>query len=275
VADFLAHMAGLSRARAHEARARLPERELRTQIADRESARLLAPTPFLLIAEIKRASPTAGVIESGPLGLKQRADAYTLGGAGVISVLTEPSRFQGSLEDLAEVSRHITTPVMRKDFLVDPYQVLEGRVCGASGVLLIVKMLSDAALVEMAALAYELGMFALIECFDREDLDRCRSLQPGPNGGLLIGLNTRDLRDLSVDGGRLERLADAFPLRCRRIAESGMETPAEIRLATEHGYDGALVGSALMRAADPAFLCRAMIAEASRALAPRGTRDEP
>src|SRR5688500_14031013 len=113
-------MANLSRTRAQEARARLPERELRAQIADREPARPLAPSPFLLIAEIKRASPTAGVIDAGPLDLRQRADAYTHGGAGVISMLTEPSRFQGSLEDLAEVSRHTTTPVMRKDFLVDP-----------------------------------------------------------------------------------------------------------------------------------------------------------
>lgn len=264
--DFLADMARSSRARAMEARAAVPERTLRARIGGLAPPAPLRPDAFLLIAEIKRSSPTAGPLGNGR-SIPELAAGYIRGGAGAISVLTEPSRFRGSLDDLREASLAAGVPVMRKDFLTHPYQVLEARECGASGVLLIVKMLDDGVLREMLQSAAELGMFALVECFDGEDLDRCGMLPRGGASGtdVLLGLNTRDLRDLGVDPERLEHLAGSFPAGYNRIAESGLGTPEDARRAAELGYHGALVGGALMRAEDPAKLCRAMLEAAAAA----------
>ena len=260
--DFLAEMDALSRDRAERGRSELPERTLRDRIASLPPARRPALDTFILIAEIKRSSPSAGPLQSSDQDVTLRASEYIRGGAAVISVLTEPSRFRGSLGDLRDVSRTAGAPVMRKDFLVNPYQALEARAAGASGILLIMKILDDRMLAEMLGVARELGMFALIECFDREDLNRCAGLitpPPANTPAVLLGLNTRDLRDLSVDPRRLEQLARAFPPGFPRIAESGIETPEDARRAAALGYHGALVGSALMRSSEPARLCREMI----------------
>jgi indole-3-glycerol phosphate synthase len=270
VPDFLAEMAARSRERAADTRARTSEASLRSQIEAALPVRPLPAHGFLLIAEVKRISPAQGILTAGEQSaadVASRAAMYAGACASAVSVLTEPSRFGGTLDDLAAASRSATIPVMRKDFLVDPIQILEARACCASGILLIVKMLSDHDLASMLATAAGMGMFTLVEAFDAEDLQRTgailstREHQPGT---ILIGLNTRDLRTLHVDPARLAQLVEKFPPGYPRIAESGLDTPDDIRRIVELGYDGALVGSALMRAADPPALCRAM-AEAAQA----------
>ena len=187
------------------------------------------------------------------------------GGAAAISVLTEPSRFDGSLEHLEEVAAAVPgTPVMRKDFLVDPVQILEARSAGASGVLLIAAMLDDRQLRAMLDCAAEHGMFVLLESFDEVDLARSSGLLDNPAdreragaGQLLFGVNTRNLRTLHVDPERLEKLAPALPAgRC--VAESGLHNETDAAAVADLGYRLALVGTALMRSADPAGLVAAM-----------------
>jgi indole-3-glycerol phosphate synthase len=191
------------------------------------------------------------------------------GGAAAISVLTEPSRFDGSLEHLAEVVRAVTgagVPVMRKDFLVDRRQILEARAAGASGVLLIVAMLNDKELPDLLACAREHSLFVLLEAFDERDLERIRALlengrcaDDAANRTLLVGINIRDLRTLAVDSGRLARLAPLLPEGAVCVAESGLASPSDAATAASLGYHMGLVGTALMRAANPAALLSDML----------------
>ena len=218
---------------------------------------------FDVIAEIKKRSPAEGQL-TNPKGssyllpsLSSRARAYAAGGAAAISVLTEPSRFDGTLADLQEVIAAVPdTPVMRKDFLVEPVQVLEGRKVGASGVLLITTMLSDAKLRAMLDCTFEHGMFVLLESFDADDLKRAARFLDG-DGDLLIGVNTRNLRTLEVDTERLQKLAPLLPdAKC--VAESGLRAAEDAAQAMGWGYSMALVGTALMRSDDPTALIRSM-----------------
>ena len=218
---------------------------------------------FDVIAEIKKRSPAEGQLtdpdeSSEPTpGLGSRAQAYAAGGAAAISVLTEPSRFDGELAHLEEVVAAVPdTPVMRKDFLVEPSQVLEGRKAGASGVLLITTMLSDAKLRAMLDCAFEHRMFVLLESFDEDDLKRSAKFLGG-DGDLLIGVNTRNLRTLKVDRKRLQKLAPVLPdAKC--VAESGLREASDAAQAVGWGYSMALVGTALMRSGDPTALIRSM-----------------
>ena len=220
---------------------------------------------FDVIAEIKNRSPAEGDLSYGDSDLNSRARAYAAGGAAAISVLTEPSRFDGDLAHLEEVVAAVpNTPVMRKDFLVEPLQILEARKAGASGVLLILAMLSDAKLREMLDCAWEHGLFVLLESFDEDDLRRTSALLESPRdrdkaegGHLLVGVNTRNLRTLAVDADRLRRLASALP-KASCVAESGLLVPADAARVAAWGYRMALVGTALMRSEDPAALITAM-----------------
>jgi indole-3-glycerol phosphate synthase len=229
---------------------------------------------FDVIAEIKSRSPAEGELAGSDLDRKEQARQYAAGGACAISVLTEPTRFDGALEHLEEVAAAVPgTPVMRKDFLVAPAQVLEARRAGASGVLLIATMLDDDTLRAMLDCAWEQDMFVLLECFDTEDLSRAdRLLEYPPDadhavaGKLLIGVNTRDLRTLDVDKERLQRLAPLLPdARC--VAESGLHSPDDAAAVAGLGYRLALVGTALMRSDDPAALITAMKTAGSSAVA--------
>jgi indole-3-glycerol phosphate synthase len=222
---------------------------------------------FDIIAEIKQRSPAEGQLtdpNAPPKGssylfqsLSSRAQAYAAGRAAAISVLTEPSRFDGELAHLEEVVAAVPdTPVMRKDFLVEPVQVLEGRKAGASGVLLITTMLSDAKLRAMLDCAFEHGMFVLLESFDADDLRRSANFLDG-DGDLLIGVNTRDLRTLKVDTKRLQKLSPLLPdAKC--VAESGLRDAKDATQAMGWGYSMALVGTALMRSDDPTALISSM-----------------
>jgi indole-3-glycerol phosphate synthase len=184
--------------------------------------------------------------------------------------LTEPSRFAGTMQHLAEVIAAVpNTPVMRKDFLVEPGQVLEARSVGASGVLLIATMLGDARLGDMLACAFEHDMFVLLETFDSDDLARVNKLLSRPQyqeraerGQFLVGVNTRNLRTLEVDAQRLAKLAPMLPA-ARCVAESGLLTAADAAHAATLGYQLALVGTALMRSADPRSLVADMRAAGS------------
>jgi indole-3-glycerol phosphate synthase len=220
---------------------------------------------FDVIAEIKGRSPAEGELAGADLDRSEQARQYAAGGACAISVLTEPGRFAGSLGHLEEVVAAVpNTPVMRKDFLVDPVQVLEARKAGASGVLLIATMLDEDTLRAMLDTAYEHEMFVLLECFDTTDLERVDTLLDYPPdadqaaaGTLLIGVNTRNLRTLEVDKNRLAQLAPQLPdARC--VAESGLQKAADAAAAAASGYQLALVGTALMQSDDPASLITAM-----------------
>jgi indole-3-glycerol phosphate synthase len=261
MADFLDTMAKLSAARAAD---------LRVTDAALQEAPPVVPLvlqQFDLIAEIKEQSPAEGALATAGHDRSLQAAQYARGGAAAISVLTEPSRFGGELQHLQEVVAAVpSTPVMRKDFLVEPAQVLEARAAGASGVLLIATMLDDARLAVMLGSAFDHGMFVLLEAFSAADLARISALLEKPalqslaqQGQLLVGVNTRNLRTLEVDPERLAQLAaDLPPVRC--VAESGLRSADDAADAAQAGYHLALVGSALMRSDDPAALVAAMLA---------------
>ena len=258
MSDFLATMAQSSAARAALAPGRFVDADFDRPVVP------LALGAFDVIAEIKNRSPAMGDLAQGDSDRASRARAYAAGGAAAISVLTEPSRFDGTLEHLEEVVAAVPgTPVMRKDFLVEPVQVLEARKAGASGVLLIATMLDDAKLRAMLDCAFEHGMFVLLESFDADDLARSAAFLDS-RGQLLIGINTRNLRTLEVDADRLERLAPLLPdAPC--VAESGLHVADDAARVAGWGYTMALVGTALMRSEDPTTLVMDMRAAGAAA----------
>jgi indole-3-glycerol phosphate synthase len=256
---FLQSMEQSSSARLKTARARRP---LETVTADA----LATPHPrspghfgatFDLIAEIKPRSPAEG--ELGTSDLVARAGAYQDGGAGMLSVLTEPEAFGGSLELLQSVAAEARVPVLCKDFLVDPYQVFEARLAGADGVLVIARILSDEAMAAILDAVAQTGMFALLEAFDASDLKRVSS-HVDSRADLLVGVNCRDLETLRTEPSIHAELAAGLPERPPSVAESGILVPEDIRRVAGVGYRGALVGSALMRADDPASMIASMLA---------------
>jgi indole-3-glycerol phosphate synthase len=276
--DFLAAMAASSRVRSAAAQAHLPDKELRARIVDLPPAPALSLGSFDLIAEVKLRSPAVGLLkQQGEGDVGARVSAYARAGAAAVSILTEPSRFDGSLDDLAEGAQALAplrVPAMRKDFLVDGYQVLEGRVAGAGGVLAIIRMLPRAGLEQLIDTALEQRMFVLLEAFDEQDIELAHALVDSRRAHrelLLVGVNSRDLATLKVVPGRLDELASSLPVDVKRVAESGVATAADAARMAACGYDLALVGSALMSAADPAALARAMLSEARAAVALRAS----
>jgi indole-3-glycerol phosphate synthase len=276
--DFLAGLAQSSRARSLAAQARLAERELRARIADLPAAPALALHSFDLIAEVKLRSPAMGLLkDAASEDVGARVAGYAKAGAAAVSILTEPSRFDGSLEDLAAGTRALAplgVPAMRKDFLVDGYQVLEGRAAGASGVLAIIRMLTRADLEKLLDTALGLRMFVLLEAFDEADIALAHEIVDARRAHrdlLLVGVNSRDLVTLKVVPGRLDSLAAQLPTSVKRVAESGVATADDAARVAAAGYDLALVGSALMSAPDPAVLASAMLSAARASVARRKT----
>jgi indole-3-glycerol phosphate synthase len=195
-----------------------------------------------VIAEIKRMSPSAGPIAPG-LGAAAQAAAYAAGGAAAISVLTEPSRFGGALADLAE-ARSARVPLLRKDFIIDRIQLLEGVACGASAVLLIARALPPARLLELYADAVALGLDVLVEVHDEDELAAAVA-----GGFPIIGVNSRNLETLEVDAGVPARLIPLIPAGVTAVYESGVRSRPDVERAAELGADAVLVGTAL--SADP------------------------
>ena len=275
--SFLAAMAASSAARVAVARAREPDAALRQRAAATPAPPRLAldASGFDLIAELKLRSPAQGQLGATDADLEERVSRYARAGAAVVSVLTEPERFAGELAHLERAAAALAplgVPAMRKDFLVDPYQLLEARAAGAGGALLIIRMLERARLAAMLAAAVELGLFVLLEAFDAADIDVATELVAlwrGPPARCLIGINSRDLTTLAVVPGRLEELAARLPTTHPRVAESGLATPADAARLAARGFSLALVGTALMAAGSPEQLARRMIAAGRQATGKR------
>ncbi|MBI3786525.1 MAG: indole-3-glycerol phosphate synthase TrpC [Deltaproteobacteria bacterium] len=243
------------RADLEEAKRRVSLAELQQRPLFREGRR-----PFLealrkarraIVAEVKKASPSKGVIRESfdPVSI---ARAYAAAGAAAISVLTEERYFQGHLNYLAAIRESVDTPLLRKDFLFDPYQLYEARAFGADAALLIVASLSDQQLQELIWLADELNLVALVEVHDRAEMERATHA-----GARLIGINNRDLRTFHTTLETTELLVPLLPKEAVAVAESGIDSVADIERLERCGVHAFLVGERLMRAADPgaALLC--------------------
>ena len=204
-----------------------------------------------VIAEFKRASPSAGEIVDPDLDLAGLAKAYEAGGASAVSVLTEPTRFGGALADLQAARLACSIPVLRKDFMVHPAQVIESRASGADAVLLIAAALTEPELKALLLTAADLGMDALVETHSREDLDKALSTEAP-----IVGVNARDLETLEVDIDRAMGLLPEIPDDRVAVLESGVRSREQVMRAVEAGARAILVGEALMRAPDPGALVR-------------------
>ncbi|MGO8828837.1 MAG: indole-3-glycerol phosphate synthase TrpC [Steroidobacteraceae bacterium] len=262
MSGFLDEMARSSRQRVVQAAQResIGALERRAEQTPAAPALRLSPAGFDVIAELKLRSPGAGALGDSGDDWAARIAQYARGGAAAVSVLTEPSRFDGSLTHLGQAAAMLAPlgiPAMRKDFIVDPYQVLEARAAGAGGVLIILRMLPRARIGELLAAAAHHGLFVLLEAFDAKDLDLVRDLagpsQP-PAAPLLIGVNSRDLKTLNVVQERFSDLAPLLPAGWPAVAESGVATAADARRMRQLGYRLALIGTALMACKDPAVL---------------------
>ena len=266
MSGFLEQMAATSAARVRRAKASVAEATLleRAQRTPAPPPLRLAADGFDLIAELKLRSPAAGALGAADASVAAYVTAYAHAGAAAVSVLTEPTRFDGALTHLSDAARALAphrVPAMRKDFLVDPYQVLEARVAGAGGVLLILRMLSRETLGALIECARSQGLFVLLEAFDAADLERMHEVVAADAGRstLLAGVNCRDLATLEVVPGRLLELAPLLPGGVPPVAESGVAGAEDARRLAAAGYRLLLVGSALMRDQDPAGLARALI----------------
>ena len=213
-------------------------------------AAALARPGLSVIAEHKRSSPSAGVIRDD-LELEDVVGAYERGGAAALSILTEEDRFGGSLQDLVRARAVSTLPLLRKDFIVDPYQVLEARIAGADAILLIVAALDDDELEQLYALAGTLELDALVEVHDAPELEVAARL-----GARVIGINNRDLTTLAVDTARTFELLAGVPGGTLIVSESGWRTRRELDALAAASVNAVLIGEALMRSADIESACR-------------------
>jgi indole-3-glycerol phosphate synthase len=210
-----------------------------------------------VIAEFKRRSPSAGALRERPQ-LAEIVSAYQRGGAVAVSVLTEGPNFEGELDDLRAARAACDLPLLRKDFIVDAYQLHEALAAGADAVLLIVAALDAGELASLHAGARELGLDVLVEVHDRDELRVALGV-----GAEIVGINNRDLRDFSVDVARTEALLDDIPKGVLVVSESGIASAEQVSRLGERGVQAVLVGESLMRAADPAAALRALIAQPS------------
>jgi indole-3-glycerol phosphate synthase len=234
---------GLERAREAAAAAAPP----------RDFARALSSDGLSLIAEIKRASPSAGNIKPD-VDVVAQARAYERGGAAAISVLTEPQHFRGSLDDLRSVREAVRLPVLLKDFIGHALQVWEARAAGADAILLIVAALDQGALVELFDLAETLGIGALVETHDADEVVRAVDA-----GARIIGINTRNLATLDVDPAVVEKVRASVPEGVTLVGESGITSRADVEAMLASSVDAVLVGEALMRAPDPEAKVRELL----------------
>src|SRR6478736_2248544 len=241
-----------------DAQAATPRAEVERLAADAaaplDAEAALRRPGLALIAEVKRSSPSKGDLAEIPDPAALAAD-YEAGGATAVSVLTERRRFGGSLDDLDAVRRAVRIPVLRKDFMVEDYQLFEARAHGADLILLIVAALAQDDLVRMQQLARDLGMTALVEVHDEDETARAVDA-----GASVIGVNARNLKTLAVDPDTFGRLAPLVPDSCVKVAESGVSGPADAARYAGEGADAVLVGEALVRGAEPRRAAHDLIA---------------
>ncbi|MFT3798969.1 indole-3-glycerol phosphate synthase TrpC [Microbacterium sp.] len=241
LADLTAGAVDDAEARSADRPLEVVERLALAQPPARDALAALAPAERVkIIAEVKRASPSRGDLAAIPDPALQAA-RYEQGGASAISVLTEGRRFKGSLADLEAVKARVTLPVLRKDFIATPYQVLEARASGADLVLLIVAALEQPLLRQLHELVVQLGMTPLVETHSRDELDRAADL-----GAKLIGVNARNLSTFALDRDLFGSLAEHFPADAVKIAESAVLAPADVAHYRAAGADVVLVGEALV-----------------------------
>tara|TARA_B100000900_G_scaffold173437_1_gene147230 strand:+ start:34 stop:846 length:813 start_codon:yes stop_codon:yes gene_type:complete len=253
--NFLKSMYQSSKIRADSLPARIPDDKLGSPVYKFEL------NTFDIIAEIKKTSPAEGRLTSSELDCLKQAHEYIYGGAAAISVLTEPTKFDGHIRHLNEVAigtRKSSIPIMRKDFLVDVRQIIESRQYGASGVLLISDFLNRKELNNLLDCAFDHSMFVLLESFGKEDLKKSLSLLENAKYSkrletqqLLFGINSRDLRTLDVNLQRFSSLAREIPESILKVAESGIKSRENIMQIRSDGYDLALIGSTFMRTDQP------------------------
>jgi len=210
-------------------------------------------SPIAVIAEVKRASPSLGVINED-VDILQVAREYEKGGATAISVLTEENFFKGHLSYLHLIKKETSLPVLQKDFILDPFQIYEGRVSGADAILLIAALLDREQLNDFVNLAKSLHMTPLVEIHNENDLDKISDFDLS-----LIGINNRDLKTFEVDLRTTFHLKRLIPLKAKVISESGIKSPQDVRLLREAGINGILVGETLMRSSDPASKIKELI----------------
>jgi indole-3-glycerol phosphate synthase len=251
VPDVLAAILAATRAVIETRKASCPMKRLAAAAAERNPdgrrmlERLARPGSLNIIAECKRRSPSRGVLRAG-YDAAAIAARYEASGAAAISVLTEPTFFDGSLDDLEDVRQRVSLPVLRKDFVIDEYQLVEARAAGADAVLLIVAALDDEQLHALFERARALGLAALVEVHAREELDRALALSPE-----LIGVNSRDLRTLRIDPDGALDLVGAIPDEVVAVAESGVRCHEDLRRFRDRGCDAFLVGERLVSSPDP------------------------
>lgn len=250
---ILDQLADHARQRAAACKAVLPLAEVRRQCEALPKGSFaldaaLAKPGLSFICECKKASPSKGLI-APEFPYLQIARDYEAAGADAISVLTEPKWFLGSDEYLREIAHTVSVPCLRKDFTVDEYMIYQARLLGASAVLLICSILSDAQLNEYLSLCRALGLSALVEAHDEAEVERALA-----SGAAIIGVNNRNLKDFTVDTANSRRLRSLLPPEVRFVSESGVRTPADVQALREIGADAVLVGEALMRAPDKAAM---------------------
>ena len=246
---ILDELAAYARLRVAEAKKQIPLEEIkRTALSspkgDFAFETALKKPGISFICECKKASPSKGLI-SPDFPYLQIAKEYQAAGADCISVLTEPKWFLGKNEYLKEIAAAVSIPCLRKDFVVDEYMIYEAKVLGASAVLLICSILSEAKLKEYLQICYELGLSALVEAHDEEEVQT--AVQAGVR---IIGVNNRNLKDFSVDTDNSRRLRSYIPREVLFVAESGVQGPGDVERLREIGADAVLIGEALMRAKD-------------------------
>lgn len=249
MATILDKIVQTKRREVEASQARMPLEELEAQAAEAPPVRdfraaLAGPGPVRLIAEVKKASPSAGVIrpDFDPIAI---ARAYQSHGAACLSVLTDAPYFQGHLSYLARIRAAVAIPILRKDFLIDEYQIVEARMAGADAVLLIAEILDDDQLSALLARARSLGMAALVEFYDPDNLSRVLAA-----GADLVGINNRDLRTFTTDLEHTLRLRDQVPPEVLLVSESGIHHRSDVERLEAAGISAILVGESLMRQPD-------------------------
>ena len=242
---------------------------VRTPRGDRFEVALGMSGRVNVIAECKRRSPSRGVLapQYDPVAIARQ---YEAGGAAAISVLTEPTFFDGALDHLTAVRNAVDLPVLRKDFVVDEYQLFEARAAGADAVLLFVAALELSALVRLQSRAWELGLAALVEVHDEDELSRASA-----SGARLVGVNNRNLRTLAVDVGASDRLAAKMPAGVVGVSESGLQTRDDLERLAAAGYRAFLIGERFMTDADPAGAIAGLIGGREAILGPAGEKIHP
>lgn len=255
--DVLERIVSARRRALVEAKRATPAAKLEERAANapppRDVVAALGRDALNVIAELKKASPSGGLLREhyNPAAL---APALEQAGAVALSVLTEPEFFQGGLDDLQVVRKLTDLPVLRKDFLFDPYQLYEARAAGADAFLLIAAILTRDELRQLITLGKQLGMAALVEVHTEKELQQALDA-----GAEMVGVNNRDLKTLAVNLETSRRLIEAIPDRCLAVSESGLSAPDELARLRAAGFDAFLVGTALMQAPDPAEALRRLL----------------